>query len=263
MKRDGHIHTPFCPHGSKDSLNSYVEAAILQGFHEITFTEHAPLPEGFIDTTPTKDSAMKLSVMEEYLSVLQQIQKEYKQDLTIHLGLEVDYIEGFEKETTKFLNEYAPYLDDSILSVHFLKNNQNWYCLDYNPDVFEEMITLFGSVSAIYESYFHTVHQSILANLGTYKPKRIGHMTLVHKFQKKFPCPKDFSTEIDAILQTVKLHHYELDYNGAGVVKPLCCETYPPAEVAVKAKKMGIPLVYGSDAHSAKGIGQGSEQIHA
>ncbi|PAQ16574.1 histidinol phosphatase [Bacillaceae bacterium SAOS 7] len=261
MKRDGHIHTPFCPHGSKDALNHYVEAAIRQGFREITFTEHAPLPEGFIDTTPTKDSAIELSVMEKYLSAVQQLQKEYKQDLTVHLGLEVDYIEGFEKETTQFLNEYGPYLDDSILSVHFLKHKQNWYCLDYSDDVFEEMIAIFGSVSAIYQTYFHTVHQSILADLGSYKPKRIGHMTLVHKFQQKFPCTKDFSAEIDGILQKAKLYHYELDYNGAGVVKPLCGETYPPAEIAAKAKALGIPLVYGSDAHSAKGIGQGSEQI--
>ncbi|OZI12791.1 histidinol phosphatase [Bacillaceae bacterium SAS-127] len=261
MKRDGHIHTPFCPHGSKDALNDYVETAIRQGFREITFTEHAPLPKGFIDTTPTKDSAMELSVIEEYLSAVQQIQKEYKQDLTIHLGLEVDYVEGFEKETTKFLNEYGPYLDDSILSVHFLKHKQNWYCLDYSDDMFEEMIATFGSVSAIYQTYFHTVHQSILADLGKYKPKRIGHMTLVHKFQQKFPCTKDFSVEIDGVLQKAKLYHYELDYNGAGVVKPLCGETYPPAEIATKAKALGIPLVYGSDAHSAKGIGQGSEQI--
>lgn len=261
MKRDGHIHTPFCPHGSKDALNDYVETAIRQGFREITFTEHAPLPEGFIDTTPTKDSAMELSIMEEYLSAIQQLQKEYKPDLTINLGLEVDYIEGFEKETTQFLNEYGPYLDDSILSVHFLKHKQNWYCLDYSADVFEEMIAIIGSVSAIYQTYFHTVHQSILADLGQYKPKRIGHMTLVHKFQQKFPCMKDFSVEIDGILQKAKLYHYELDYNGAGVVKPLCGETYPPAAIATKAKELGIPLVYGSDAHSAKGIGQGSEQV--
>ncbi|WP_203361468.1 histidinol-phosphatase HisJ [Bacillus sp. REN10] len=263
MKRDGHIHTPFCPHGSKDSLNRYIEAAIEQGFQEITFTEHAPLPEGFVDAAPTKDSAMKLSDMEKYVNAVQQIQQEYKQDLTIRLGLEVDYIEGFEKETTNFLNEYGSYLDDSILSVHFLKQNQTWYCLDYSPDVFAEMMTAFGSVSAIYQSYFAAVHQSILANLGAYKPKRIGHITLVHKFQKKFPCPQDFSAEIDAILQKVKLLHYELDYNGAGVMKPLCGETYPPAQIAAKAKEMGIPLIYGSDAHAAKGIGQGLEQIQA
>ncbi|MEH7508191.1 histidinol phosphatase, partial [Priestia megaterium] len=28
MKVDKHIHTPFCPHGSPDSLHQYVEQAI-------------------------------------------------------------------------------------------------------------------------------------------------------------------------------------------------------------------------------------------
>ena len=44
MKRDGHIHTPFCPHGTKDSFEEYIEKALSLGFKEISFTEHAPLP---------------------------------------------------------------------------------------------------------------------------------------------------------------------------------------------------------------------------
>ena len=45
MKRDGHIHTPFCPHGTTDSFETYIEKAIANNFTEITFTEHAPLPQ--------------------------------------------------------------------------------------------------------------------------------------------------------------------------------------------------------------------------
>ncbi len=261
MMRDGHIHTPFCPHGTRDSLQRYAEALIEQGFSQATFTEHAPLPQGFADSTPTQDSAMSLSLMEDYLAAIQAVKEEYKNDLVIHIGLEVDYIEGFETETAQFLNKYGPYLDDSILSVHFLKRSGKWYCVDYSADYFEEMITAFGSVSAIYESYFQTVLRSIHADLGSYKPRRIGHITLVRKFHKKFPCPSDFSREIEDILRQIHHKQYELDYNGAGMAKPLCAETYPPASVAMKAKAMGIPLVYGSDAHQAAAIGQGKEKI--
>ena len=49
IKRDGHIHTPFCPHGSKASLEAYVEEAICLGREEISFTEHFPLPKHIID----------------------------------------------------------------------------------------------------------------------------------------------------------------------------------------------------------------------
>ncbi|MED4715700.1 histidinol-phosphatase HisJ [Bacillus badius] len=261
MKRDGHIHTPFCPHGTEDTLQSYIEEALRQGFTRLTFTEHAPLPSGFTDSTPTKDSGMKLSDLHAYFSALQQAREEYRTDIDIQIGLEVDYIEGFEQETAAFLNEYGPLLDDSILSVHFLKYQSDWHCLDYSADLFGEMIEIFGSTAAIYSKYFETVQRSVQADLGRFKPKRIGHLTLVHKFQRRFPCKEDFSEEIEAILKTIKANDYEIDLNGAGLMKPLCLEAYPSPKIAQRAKELGIALVYGSDAHQAKDIGQGYESM--
>ncbi|MBM7648806.1 histidinol-phosphatase (PHP family) [Bacillus ectoiniformans] len=261
MKRDGHIHTPYCPHGTSDSFESYIEEAIEQGYQQLTFTEHAPLPEGFVDSTPTKDSGMKRSLLDSYVSALQMAKKNYQNEIDIKIGLEVDYIEGFERETTEFLNEYGPLLDDSILSVHFLKKGDSWHCMDYSAELFEEMIHLYGSATAIYETYFHTVAQSIKADLGIYKPKRIGHITLVHKFQHRFPCEKNFTSELRDLLLAIKEKGYELDYNGAGAIKPLCQEAYPPIHIAQEAYKLGIPLVYGSDAHQAKDIGQGRSKM--
>lgn len=263
MKRDGHIHTPFCPHGTKDTLDSYIEEAIKQGFSQLTFTEHAPLPAGFTDSTPTRDSGMDKGDLDDYFSALQQVKKEYAADIVIQTGLEVDYVEGFEKETASFLDEYGPLLDDSILSVHFLKKQSNWYCVDYSADLFEEMVTVFGSTAAIYEKYFETVQRSIETDLGLFKPKRIGHLTLVHKFQHRFPCESDFSRETEQILQAMKHNNYEIDFNGAGLMKPLCREPYPPPGIIQKARLMDIPLVYGSDAHQAKDIGQGYTEMFA
>ena len=52
-----------------------------------------------------------------------------------------------------------------------------------------------------------------------------------------------------------------MDYNGAGTAKPLCREPYPPDWVIQEAMGLNIPLVYGSDAHQAKELGQGMEQM--
>lgn len=35
--RDGHIHSPYCPHGTKDTFEMYVEKALSEGLEEITF----------------------------------------------------------------------------------------------------------------------------------------------------------------------------------------------------------------------------------
>ncbi|WLR50232.1 histidinol-phosphatase HisJ [Bacillus tianshenii] len=261
MKIDGHIHTPYCPHGSKDSFEEYIEQAIKQDFSTITFTEHAPLPPSFEDPTPDKDSSMPFQQLENYLKTLTDLKKKYANDIHIQTGLEIDFIEGFEQETTDFLQTYGHLLDDSILSVHFLKQNDHYFCLDFSDDTFQEMIHSFGITAKIYEAYFHTVKQSIKADLGPYKPKRIGHITLVHKFQKRFPCDLSFERETTELLQLVKSNGLELDYNAAGLSKPLCGEPYPTEKLVKQAASMGIPLVYGSDAHQANDVGQHYHQL--
>lgn len=260
-KVDRHIHTPFCPHGSKDSLQAYAEQAIQLGFQEISFTEHAPLPESFVDPTPQQDSSMSMAQLEGYLKDVHRIKEQYANDLKINVGLEVDYIDGFETETAQFLNEYGPHLDDSILSVHFLRFDRQYFCLDYSPEAFAHIVQKFGSVSKTYDKYYETLLKSINCDLGIFKPQRIGHMTLVHKFQKQFPCPNPFTEEINTVLLAIQKNNLELDYNAAGLFKPLCQEAYPAPNVLELARQKKIPLVYGSDAHCAKDLGQGYEAL--
>lgn len=261
MSVDGHIHTPYCPHGTNDSFESYIETAISLGFEKITFTEHAPLPDGFIDTTPTKDSGMDPGQIDDYIEEVSEWKKKYKGIIDIQIGLEVDYIEGYEQKTKEFLNRYGPLLDDAILSVHFLKKGNEWYCLDYSAELFGKIVDVFGSVEKTYECYYETVLKSIAADLGPYRPARIGHVTLVRKFQNKFPCRKSFDHMIESILSATKKNGFSLDYNGAGVHKPDCLEPYPSNDIALKAAEMGIPLIYGSDAHQAKDLGQGRKKM--
>ena len=75
MKKDGHIHTPYCPHGTLDPFHVYIEKAIQNNFQEISFTEHAPLPENFIDPTPDQDSGMDIKQLEQYINDIQLLEK--------------------------------------------------------------------------------------------------------------------------------------------------------------------------------------------
>ncbi|NUK30602.1 histidinol-phosphatase HisJ [Parageobacillus sp. VR-IP] len=259
--RDGHIHTPFCPHGSSDPLERYVERAIALGYKEISFTEHAPLPEGFTDPTPYQDSAMRREQLDQYFTALDDIKARYRNDIIIHTGLEVDFIPGFEEKTARFLEEVGSFLDDSILSVHFLYCKGQYVCIDYSPEMFGDIIRLFSTIDNVYKTYYHTVLQSIRANLGRYKPKRIGHLTLVRKFQRQFPCPISTDGLVLQILDEIKERGYEIDYNGAGVTKPLCLQPYPPNEFIREAMKRNIRIIYGSDAHRADDLHQGTDEM--
>lgn len=256
MKKDGHIHTPYCPHGTEDSFQLYIEKAIQSGFDTITFTEHAPLPLGFIDPTPDKDSGMSMTHLESYITKLQKLKKEYKKDIVISTGLEVDFISGFEQNITSFLNTYGKYLDDSILSVHFLKFEYDYTCIDFSKSTFTEFVERLGSPMAVYKLYYKTLIDSITSNLGDYKPRRIGHITLVHKFQHTLTEVVQDHEDIVNILKEIKYQQLELDVNTAGLAKPYCLEVYPPLPYIKLAKELEIPLVFGSDAHQAKDLHQ-------
>ncbi|UGB29816.1 histidinol-phosphatase HisJ [Metabacillus sp. B2-18] len=256
LKKDGHVHTPFCPHGSTDELELYIKQAIKEGFNCLTFTEHAPLPKGFKDPTPQEDSAMKLEELGDYFESILLLKERYQTSITINVGLEIDYIRDYEKETTNFLNEYGKYLDDSILSVHFLKIKDQYYCMDFDDKTFNEMIVETGSLKVLHETYYNEVLHSINSDLGNYKPKRIGHITLVNKFQKLFPVTFSNEKWILDILTLIKEKNMEIDYNVAGLRKEYCGEIYPNDEIAKIAIKQEIPLIYGSDAHSARDVGK-------
>lgn len=262
MKRDGHIHTHFCPHGTKDATERYIEKAIKSGFTDISFTEHAPLPLNFTDPTPMKDSSINLDQLTPYMHEVNRLKAVYQQDIRIRVGLEVDFIAGYEKEITSFLNEIGPTLDDSILSVHFLKVDNRYYCADYSKDVFMELAAASGSVEAAYGLYYETLEASIKADLGQFKPKRIGHPTLIHKFQLAHGEKIDDSAQIQYVLDLMKQTGCELDVNGAGFSKPDCLEAYPPIPFIEYAKSLGIPLVFGSDAHNVNGLHKHYEKIY-
>lgn len=255
-KKDGHVHTPFCPHGTTDELEAYVEQAIKENFDSLTFTEHAPLPLGFKDPTPSENSAMKLVDIDSYISEIQSLKDKYRNHITIHTGLEVDYIKEFEKETTQFLNKYGKFIDDSILSVHFLKLDEQFFCMDYDEKTFGLMIDVAGSLQNLHSMYYRELIHSINSDLGNFKPRRIGHITLVNKFQKIYPVTFPTESTILNVLQAIKEQKLEIDFNVAGLRKEYCGETYPGEWIAKMAKKQKIPLIYGSDAHSARDIGK-------
>ncbi|MFC7320305.1 histidinol-phosphatase HisJ [Halobacillus campisalis] len=260
---DGHIHTPYCPHGSNASIESYIEQAIKLGYSSMCFTEHAPLPLNFEDPVPDRDSAMSMNNIESYIEEINQLKRTYESDIKINLGLEVDYIKGFEQETAGFLDEYGPYLDDSILSVHFLEIKNKWYCIDFSKEMYKSAKQAALTNESLYKIYFQVLEDSALKDLGPYKPNRIGHMSLIKKFQKIYAPPANWTDMAESFLDIVKRQGLSLDYNGAGLVKEYCKESYPPAAIAALASKKGIPLIYGSDAHHPQGLKQGYSQLES
>ncbi|HAV51829.1 MAG TPA: histidinol-phosphatase, partial [Leuconostoc mesenteroides] len=63
IKKDGHTHTQFSHHGMTEQLDMYIERAIDLGFTEYVVTEHAPLPQQFLEEFVGPDDARDNSAM--------------------------------------------------------------------------------------------------------------------------------------------------------------------------------------------------------
>ena len=256
--RDGHVHSHYCPHGSNDSFEEYLENAINRGIGEITFTEHMTMPkniviegmeEKFLDTV-----SPSIYSIEKYIEEAKYYKNKYKDKIKINIGLEVDYLEGYEEFTTKMLDIYGDVLDDAILSTHIGMYDGKYYCFDC-IESFEGLLKKIGTVEKIYALYYNTLLKSIKSNLGKFKPKRIGHPTLVRIFNKKYPINYSNVNLFQEIMDEINKGSYEIDYNTAGLRKEFCGEAYPSGEFYEIAIKNNVKMVYGSDSHFAKDIG--------
>jgi histidinol-phosphatase (PHP family) len=264
LKWDGHTHTEFCLHGSGEPAELMIRRAIELGFERYSLTEHPPLPDGFEDPVPDKSCGISWQALDQYLATAWELKKKYSAQIEIRVGLEVDFIPGFETETRRLLEYCGERLEDGILSVHFLPGGDRWRCVDHSAEDFEEgLLRHYGSLEAVYETYWEVVRQSVLAELGPNQPRRMGHLNLPQKFQKKFPLadPFQFRPQILEVLDLMQERSLELDLDAAGLVKPDCGEVYPAGWIIAEAHKRGIPLVYGSDTHSLKGVGQRFQEV--
>lgn len=253
--RDGHVHTPFCPHGSTDSLDAYVEQALARGIRTLTFTEHAPLPERFIDPTPDKDSAMALDLLPRYIEEVGQLKRDHAEKLDIRVGLEIDYLPGYADETIALLEPYHSFLDETILSQHFLQVDGELLPIDFSPETFDTLVSRVGSFEEVLRRYYEALETGLQFPWERLNVARIGHIDLPIKYQTNYSWERVNVKDAESrLLRMIASRGFGLDFNTAGLRKVACGQPYAIA-VAAEAIQLGIPLVLGSDAHVAADVG--------
>lgn len=272
IKRDGHTHTEYCPHGKVKDTEQLIQRAIALGFKEYSITEHAPLPPRILDRYAAGDmdiwttASMPLSDTEHYLKHMHELKKKYASDLLIHVGFELDFFTIANDWTRGFLNEYGPQTDDGILSVHFLPGKDGLRSIDYSYEDYQDgIVEHWGSFQKAQEQYFEALIQSVEVDLGAFKPTRLGHISLCQKFEKYFDEDITFSQQTMLHLQKlfllIKQKGYQLDLNTAGFDKIGYQKSYPASGTVKQAIALGIPLVYGSDSHALEEVGRHYDEV--
>ena len=109
-----HTHTWRCRHAD-GTEREYVETAIEAGFKILGFSDHTPqvYPGGYV--CPVK---MLPEELEGYVDTVLDLKREYKSDIEIHLGLEVEYLYTLWEPLLRLLEPYP--IEYLILGQHYL-----------------------------------------------------------------------------------------------------------------------------------------------
>ena len=230
---DYHMHTPLCGHASGEP-RAYAEQAVKAGLQEIGFSDHAPLVS-HRDPTITMD----LNQLPLYHRMIESTRREFAKDLNILIGIEADYIPGFEDKTKAIIDAY-PY-DYVYGSVHFI---EKWGFDD--PIQMKEWNI--RDVNEVYRDYHQLLRQSALSGLFNI----LAHVDLVKKFD--FHPTQDMTKEIEENARIFKQSGVVIEINTSGLRKP-AKEIYPSLHDLKIYCAQGVPITFGSDAHKPQEVG--------
>jgi histidinol-phosphatase (PHP family) len=245
MLIDYHTHHVRCGHASGE-LEEYVQKGIELGLTQLGLSDHMPLlhvdPAAYLP-----GMAMPMEQLPDYVAEAFELQQRYKGQIDIRVGLEGDYIEGYEKEIECIINAYP--WDYVIGSVHFLGE---WDISDYRQlDKWQGR-----NPYEVYEQYYDAVEKAVRTGFYDY----IGHIDVIKRFGFK---PEQSVTHLeDSALRAVKAADMAIELNASGLRMPVG-EMFPSRRMLEVCYQLGIPLTIGSDAHEPGRLTQYLDQAVA
>ncbi|WP_145414910.1 histidinol-phosphatase HisJ [Paenibacillus xylanexedens] len=241
MRIDYHTHHERCGH-AVGRLEEYVQRGIAIGLSQIGLSDHMPL----LHVDPAEyypEMAMPMDELPRYVEECFTLKERYRGQIDVRVGLEGDYIEGFESEIRSIIERYP--WDYVIGSVHFLGE---WDITDFRQTHHWEG----KDVLEVYRQYYDAVSKA--AATGLYDI--IGHSDVIKRFGY-VPSPEQNEERIaleDAALQAIAKSGCAMELNASGLSKP-CAEMFPSRRMLTEAIRLGIPLTMGSDAHDPMKLG--------
>lgn len=264
---NGHTHTEFCPHGSGEDVELFIQRAIECGLKTYTITEHFPMAPAFYKNVVGAEHAITTACMRAedlpaYFEKIATLKVKYADQITILTGFEFDYLALGRDYTAAMLAKYADQIDDAILSVHFLPTKDGLRAVDDSVEDFKDGVLVeYGSPLEVAIAYLTTIKEALEWQVAN-KPYRIGHITLYRKWRNEFASETVWSNHrtdalVEDILALVKQQGIMLDCNMSGIPRLTQTESSPTFDIIQQALALGIPMVYGADAHQVSAVDQG------
>ena len=246
MRKDYHMHPMIMQ--KPERFDAFVKKALQEGVAEICVTDHMPLK-----CSNAKDRIPHGEV-KNYCKAVRNLAKQYESDISIKLGIEIDYHPSVRNEIEAVLEagEFDFVLGSSHLHVvqeRELFNNKTTRN-EYAKAMFE------NTIGAIRSGYFDAI-----AHLDMFR--------WIFSKTDRYPLVDDGYSEslheqlIDETLCAIKEHGLLLEINPhfAGQTGNIA-DTYPCASIVKKALQKGISFSFGSDAHAPECVGEFLQCLH-
>lgn len=244
MKRNYHTHTIYSD--GSDWPEVYVRHALDIGMESLGFSDHSPLP--FKNSFAIQgDPELK-----DYCKEVNQLKTEYKGQIDLFLGLEIDFIEGIMEDFSSFRNNYD--LDYVIGSVHLVRNGSDeklWFIDGPKVESYDSgLAEVFnGNVREAVTTYYQHIQKMVVEQ----KPDIVGHLDKIKMHNKDRYFRENESWYEDLITETLDLIKQEdliVEVNTRGIYKNRCNTLFPGVDVLKQIQRMNIPILLSSDAHS-------------
>lgn len=238
MLIDYHTHHARCGHASGD-LEDYVKRGIELGLVQLGVSDHLPLIH--VDpATYLPGMAMSMDELPRYVEEALTLKEKYKSQIDLRVGLEADYIEGYEEQIAAIIDRYP--WDYVIGSVHFLGT---WDVSDHRQ--------LDGwngrEVDDVFRQYYDAVQKAARSQLYDF----LGHIDMIKRFGYMPKC--DMTMLERETLDIIKASDMVIELNASGL-RHKARHMYPCQSMIEYACEIGIPITIGSDAHQPERLAE-------
>lgn len=242
---DYHTHHARCGHAI-GQLEDYVLRGIEIGLTQLGLSDHMPLIH--VDpATYLPEMAMPMDELPRYVEECLMLKEKYKDQIDIRVGLEGDFIEGYEETIERIVTGYP--WDYVIGSVHFLGT---WDISDARQLAGWEGKNKYK----VYEQYYDAVQKAARSRLYDF----LGHIDVIKRFNMR--PDEDVTALEDETLNVIAASGMAIEVNASGLRMP-CEELFPGPRMIRRAFDLGIPLTVGSDAHRPDRLSQYLDQAYA
>lgn len=233
---NAHTHTQFCD--GKSTAEEMVQSALRLGFTSLGFSGHSY----YKDAT---DYSMTPESTQQYIREIHRLQSCYQGQITLHLGLELDYYSQVDLSPYAYVIGSVHHYLDPVTGI--------FYPYDGRTDEFRELYqqAFHSDFLALSRAYYTQVAELITQQ----RPAIIGHFNLItkhnsehHLIDEDDPAYRSLALEaLRACAETGAI----TEVNTGAIARGYALEPYPNRCMLQYLKEHHYPVMINSDCHDA------------